>query len=52
MRVIEVGVEALTPDDVADCIAFAVTRPSHVNIDTMIVMPRDQAGPGKVHRRT
>ena len=46
------GVEALTADDVADCIAFAVTRPSHVNIDTMIVMPRDQAGPGKVHRRT
>lgn len=45
------GVEALTADDVADCVAFAVTRPSHVNIDTMLVMPRDQAGPGKVHRR-
>ena len=45
------GVEPLTADDVADCIVFAVTRPSHVNIDTMIVMPRDQAGPGKVHRR-
>lgn len=46
------GVEALTADDVADCIAFAVTRPSHVNIDTLIVTPRDQAGPGKVFRRT
>jgi NADP-dependent 3-hydroxy acid dehydrogenase YdfG len=44
------GVEPLTADDVADCIAFAVTRPSHVNIDTLLVMPRDQAGPGKVHR--
>jgi NADP-dependent 3-hydroxy acid dehydrogenase YdfG len=40
----------LSADDVADCIAFVVTRPSHVNVDTLIVMPRDQAGPGKVHR--
>ena len=40
----------LTADDIADCIAFVVTRPSHVNIDSMIVMPRDQAGPGKVFR--
>ena len=42
----------LTADDVADCIAFAVTRPSHVNIDTILVMPRDQASAGAVHRRT
>ena len=40
----------LTADDVADCITFVVTRPSHVNIDSLLVMPRDQAGPGKVHR--
>lgn len=40
----------LTADDVADCIAFVVTRPSHVNVDTLLVLPRDQAGPGKVHR--
>lgn len=40
----------LTADDVADCIAFVVSRPSHVNIDTLVVLPRDQAGPGKVHR--
>jgi NADP-dependent 3-hydroxy acid dehydrogenase YdfG len=44
------GTTPLTPDDVADCIAFVVTRPSHVNIDTLLLMPRDQAGPGKVHR--
>ena len=42
----------LTADDIADCIAFAVTRPSHVNIDTMIVMPRDQASAAQVHRRS
>jgi NADP-dependent 3-hydroxy acid dehydrogenase YdfG len=46
------GVDALTADDVADCIAWAATRPSHVNIDSLVVMPRDQAGAGKVHRRT
>jgi NADP-dependent 3-hydroxy acid dehydrogenase YdfG len=45
------GTTPLTADDVADCIAFAVTRPSHVNIDTMVVMPRDQASAGAVHRR-
>ena len=44
------GVDALTADDVADCIAWAATRPSHVNIDQIVVMPRDQAGAGLVHR--
>jgi NADP-dependent 3-hydroxy acid dehydrogenase YdfG len=44
------GVTPLTADDVADCIAFAVTRPSHVNIDTMIVLARDQAGASQVYR--
>ncbi|MEY2397808.1 MAG: hypothetical protein QOJ00_982 [Actinomycetota bacterium] len=44
------GMTPLTADDVADCITFAVTRPSHVNIDTMIVMPRDQAAATAVHR--
>jgi NADP-dependent 3-hydroxy acid dehydrogenase YdfG len=45
------GVTPLTADDIADCIGFAVTRPSHVNIDTMIVLARDQAGAREVHRR-
>jgi NADP-dependent 3-hydroxy acid dehydrogenase YdfG len=45
------GLTPLSADDVADCITFAVTRPSHVNIDTMIVMPRDQAAASVVHRR-
>jgi len=46
------GVTPLRAGDVADCIAFAVTRPSHVNIDAMIVLARDQAGAREVHRRT
>jgi NADP-dependent 3-hydroxy acid dehydrogenase YdfG len=45
------GVTPLTADDVADCIVWAATRPSHVNIDQIVVLPRDQAGAGLVHRR-
>ncbi len=45
------GVTPLTADDVAECVTFAVTRPSHVNIDEMIVLARDQTGPREVHRR-
>jgi NADP-dependent 3-hydroxy acid dehydrogenase YdfG len=45
------GVEALTADDVAECIVWAATRPSHVNIDQLVVKPRDQAAPHLVHRR-
>lgn len=45
------GLTPLSADDVADCIAFVATRPSHVNIDTLIVLARDQAGATSVHRR-
>jgi NADP-dependent 3-hydroxy acid dehydrogenase YdfG len=45
------GVTPLSADDVAECVAFAVTRPSHVNIDTLVVLARDQAGATTVHRR-
>ncbi|WP_182888085.1 SDR family NAD(P)-dependent oxidoreductase [Microbispora sp. H10885] len=40
----------LTADDIADVIAFAVTRPAHVNIDRLVVRPRAQAAQHKVHR--
>ena len=45
------GVEhPLTADDIADCIAFAVTRPSHVNVDLLVVKPLAQAAPHKIAR--
>ncbi|NUT46207.1 MAG: SDR family NAD(P)-dependent oxidoreductase [Saccharothrix sp.] len=44
------GVTPLTADDVADVIAFAVTRPSHVNLDTIVLKPRAQASASRVHR--
>jgi NADP-dependent 3-hydroxy acid dehydrogenase YdfG len=45
------GMEPLTPEDIADCIVWAVTRPSRVNIDELVVRPRDQATATMVHRR-
>lgn len=45
------GVEPLAAADIADLIAFMVTRPSHVNIDQIVVRPRDQATSARVHRR-
>ena len=47
-----VGMTPLTADDVAGCIEWAVTRPSHVNIDQIVVKPTEQATAQRVHRRS
>ncbi len=44
------GLTPLTADDVADVIAFAVTRPSHVNLDSIVLKPRAQASATRAHR--
>jgi NADP-dependent 3-hydroxy acid dehydrogenase YdfG len=44
--------EPLVAEDVADCIAWAVTRPHHVNVDLLVVRPRAQAAQHKVARET
>ena len=44
------GLTPLTGDDVADCIAWAVTRPKHVNIDELVVRPVAQATATQVAR--
>jgi NADP-dependent 3-hydroxy acid dehydrogenase YdfG len=44
--------EPLVAEDVADCVAWAVTRPPHVNVDLLVVRPRAQAAQHKVHRVT
>ena len=44
--------EPLTADDVADAVAWAVTRPAHVNVDLMVLRPRAQAAQHKVHRQS
>jgi NADP-dependent 3-hydroxy acid dehydrogenase YdfG len=42
--------EPLVADDIADCIAWAATRPQHVNVDRLVVRPIAQAAQHKVHR--
>ncbi len=42
--------EPLTAEDIADAVTWVVTRPSHVNIDEMVIRPRAQAAQHKVHR--
>jgi serine 3-dehydrogenase len=38
------GLTPLTPTDVADVVFFCATRPPHVNISEVLLMPTDQAG--------
>jgi NADP-dependent 3-hydroxy acid dehydrogenase YdfG len=42
--------EPLVAEDIADAIAWVVTRPPHVNIDELVMRPRAQAAQHKVHR--
>ena len=40
----------LTPDDVADAVFYAATRPQHIQIAELIIMPTSQASTTLVHR--
>lgn len=40
----------LVAEDVADAVAWVATRPAHVNVDLLVIKPRAQAAPHKVHR--
>lgn len=48
------GTKPLRGEDVADAVLWAVTRPQHVNVQSILLMPTDQAGAGTgaLHRRT
>jgi NADP-dependent 3-hydroxy acid dehydrogenase YdfG len=50
-KVYEGVAEPLTADDIADCVAWCVTRPPHVDIDLLVVKPLAQAAQHKVDRR-
>jgi NADP-dependent 3-hydroxy acid dehydrogenase YdfG len=45
------GLTPLSAEDVADCIAWAATRPPHVNVDVIEVRPLAQVGVGRFDRR-
>ena len=50
-RAVYEGVDYLTPDDVADCILWAVTRPPYMNVDEIVVKPLQQATQDQIVRR-
>ncbi len=50
-RAVYRGMQPLTAEDVADCVVWAATRPAHVNVDEIVVRPRDQATAHHVYRR-
>jgi NADP-dependent 3-hydroxy acid dehydrogenase YdfG len=44
------GLTPLSAQDVAEVIAFAATRPAHVNLDLVVLKPRAQATAMRAHR--
>ena len=49
-RAVYAGVEAMRPEDVADCILFALTRPPHVNVDELVVKALAQSSGARIVR--
>jgi NADP-dependent 3-hydroxy acid dehydrogenase YdfG len=45
------GVDPITPDEVADCVLFALTRPLHVNVDEIVIKALQQSSGARVVRR-
>ncbi|MFB7721951.1 SDR family NAD(P)-dependent oxidoreductase [Nocardia sp. NPDC056100] len=45
------GIDPLVAQDIAEIIGFVASRPAHVNLDTIVVKPRDQAEAGRFARR-
>jgi 3-hydroxy acid dehydrogenase/malonic semialdehyde reductase len=44
------GVEPMTPEDIAECVLFALTRPPHVNVDEIVVKALAQSSGGRIVR--
>jgi 3-hydroxy acid dehydrogenase / malonic semialdehyde reductase len=45
------GVDPLKPEDIAECVLFAVTRPLHMNIDEIVIKALAQSSGGRILRR-
>jgi 3-hydroxy acid dehydrogenase / malonic semialdehyde reductase len=45
------GLDPVTPDEVADCVMFALTRPLHVNLDEIVIKALAQSSGARVVRR-
>ena len=44
------GVEAMTPQDIAECVVWVVTRPPRVNVDELVVKALAQSSGGRILR--
>ena len=44
------GFENLIADDIADAVHYAVSRPAHVNINDLVIMPTAQPAAGVIYR--
>jgi NADP-dependent 3-hydroxy acid dehydrogenase YdfG len=49
-KMVYAGMQPLVAEDIADAVVWAVTRPSHVNIDQIVIKPLAQARATMVHR--
>jgi NADP-dependent 3-hydroxy acid dehydrogenase YdfG len=45
------GTEPLRAPEIAECIRWVAAQPSHVNVDELVIRPRDQARANELHRR-
>ncbi|UCH09159.1 MAG: hypothetical protein JSU61_07890 [Fidelibacterota bacterium] len=45
------GMMALSPEDGSEVLLFGVTRPEHVNVSEMLILPLDQVPTQMIHRR-
>ena len=45
------GLDPVTPDEIADCVLFALTRPLHVNLDEIVIKALAQSSGARVVRR-
>jgi NADP-dependent 3-hydroxy acid dehydrogenase YdfG len=45
------GVDPISPDEVADCILFALSRPLHVNVDEIVIKALQQSSGARIVRR-
>jgi serine 3-dehydrogenase len=45
------GLTPLSPDDIAEAVVWCATRPLHVNVSEIVVMPTAQASTTLVHRK-
>lgn len=45
------GMKPLTAEDIAETISWVISRPTHVNIQEIVIFPTDQAAVGQVYRK-